>query len=339
METAWFVIWGVLWGVYFMLDGYDLGIGSLYPFIGKNDKERHALHEAIGPFWDGNEVWLITAGGVTFAAFPGAYALMFSTLYTPLMLILFALILRGAGLAFRIEAEGRLGRLGSDILFFTGSLVPAILFGVAFANLFAGIPITADKRFDGNLLSLLTPYGLLGGILFLLFFLQHGATWIAIKNEGDLEKRGQRVSRALWIPLVLVAVLFLLATARYTPLYENYLKAPALFILPGLAVAGLLLQGLFLKQHKWWHTWGGGCAFIFFATLFGVVGMYPNMVPSNLPGGYTANLANSASSPLTLKIMFGVVLVVIPLVIAYQAWAVYLFRHKTEGEEASEGFY
>ena len=194
LETIWFLLWGVLWAVYFMLDGFDLGLGTLAPFLARTDADKRVVYNSMGPFWDGNEVWLITAGGVTFAAFPTTYAVMFSALYTPLLLLLFALILRAVALEFRSKVEDEGWRKLWDVCHFVGSFVPALLLGVAFANIFKGIPIDAEGDFHGNLLTLLNPYGLLGGVLFVLLFLVHGALWLAIKAEAPLEERAGKTA-------------------------------------------------------------------------------------------------------------------------------------------------
>jgi len=196
IETIWFAIWGIAWAVYFMLDGFDLGIGMLLPFLGKSESDKRVLINSMGPFWDGNEVWLITAGGVTFAAFPRTYAVMFSGLYTPLMLLLFALILRGVAFEFRGKILSETWVKVWDTCLVVGSFVPALLLGVAFANIFAGIPIDREGIFQGNLLTLLNPYGLAGGVLFVLLFVVHGALWLATKLRDKLGKRIKGV--AVW---------------------------------------------------------------------------------------------------------------------------------------------
>ena len=168
LQSTWFFLWGLLWALYFMTDGFDLGIGALYPILGKTDEDKKTMINAIGPLWDGNEVWLLTAGGVTFAAFPLVYAVMFSSLYTALMLILFALIIRGVSFEFRNKVNHPIWIKVWDTCIFIGSIAPAILFGVAFANIFKGIPIDDQGLYQGNLFTLLNPYGLLGGGLFLL---------------------------------------------------------------------------------------------------------------------------------------------------------------------------
>jgi cytochrome d ubiquinol oxidase subunit II len=340
LETIWFVLWGVLWAVYFMLDGFDLGLGALAPFLARSDTDKRVVYNSMGPFWDGNEVWLITAGGVTFAAFPTAYAVMFSALYTPLLLLLFALIIRAVALEFRSKLDSEGWRKLWDVCHFLGSFVPALLLGVAFANIFRGIAIDAEGEFHGNLLTLLNPYGLLGGILFVLLFLVHGALWLAIKAEGNLEARAGRTAAGLWWIELAVAVVFLVATWFATNLYKNYLTYPALLILPLVTVVALLAIRAFIAKNAWWKAWLASCLTIVGATLFGVVGLYPNLLPSSLDPADSLTIFNAASSPLTLKIMLGVALTFVPIVIIYQIWSYYVFRGKvTEEDLASEEAY
>jgi cytochrome d ubiquinol oxidase subunit II len=335
METIWFIIWGTLWGVYFMLDGFDFGAGILMPFIAKNEQDRKKIFNAIGPFWDGNEVWLITAGGVTFAAFPGTYATMFSALYSVLMLILFALIIRGAGLAMREESEdNQSARNFWDGLFTRGSFAAALLWGVAFANLFKGIPIDAEGVYHGTIITLLNPYGLLGGLLFLTYFLMHGSIWLSIKTDGDLHDKAAGLAGKLWIALAILSVIFLISTVFATELYTNYLNNPVLFILPLLVVLGLVFSGLFIKARDWKKAWLASSVYIFFATMFGVVGMYPALLISSIDSEYSRTIHNSASSPLTLRIMLIVVLICIPAVIIYQMWAYRIFKGKVGGDHS-----
>ena len=340
LETIWFALWGVLWAVYFMLDGFDLGAGALLPFLAKNEEEKRYVYHSMGPFWDGNEVWLITAGGVTFAAFPTAYAVMFSSLYSALMLILFCLIIRGVSLEYRSKVESHGWREGWDWLLFISSALPALLFGVAFANIFQGIPIDAQGVYRGTLFTLLNPYGLLGGLLFLCLFLYHGALWLGIKTGGELEQRARRYAKVLWVPLLILAVAFLVATWFATNLYQNYLTYPVLWILPALAVAGLLATRLFLQQGAAWKSWFASSAVVVGATLFGVVGLYPNLLPSSIDPAASLTITNASSSPLTLKIMLGVALVMVPVVIAYQVWVYHIFRHEVTPEDLAyeEGY-
>jgi cytochrome bd ubiquinol oxidase subunit II len=333
LETIWFLLWGILWAVYFMLDGFDLGLGTLAPFIASNENEKRVIYNSMGPFWDANEVWLITAGGVTFAAFPTTYAVMFSALYTPLLLLLFALILRAVALEFRSKVDDQGWKKLWDVCLFVGSFVPSLLLGVAFANIFKGIPVDGEGVFHGNLLTLLNPYGLLGGILFTLLFLVHGALWLAIKSEGTLEKKAAKAASGIWIILLVVAVAFLVATWFATSLYVNYLNSPALMVIPLVTVLALLGTRLFIAKMAYWKAWFSSSLTIVGATLFGVVGLYPNLFPSSLDPAYSLTIFNSSSSPLTLKIMLGVALSFVPIVIAYQVWSYYVFRDKVTKED------
>jgi len=336
-ETIWFVIWGVAWAVYFMLDGFDLGIGTLFPFLAKSETDKRILVNAMGPFWDGNEVWLITAGGVTFAAFPRTYAVMFSALYTPLMLLLFALILRGVAFEFRGKVDSAAWRRTWDACLVLGSFLPALLLGVAFTNIFAGIPIDQAGIFHGNLFTLLNPYGLLGGVLFVLIFAMHGALWLATRTEGELQKRVENLIRTLWPVLAVVAVAFLGTTWFSTHLWQNLLAKPFLLVLPLLAVAGLFATRIFVAKKAWWMAWFASSALILGAVLFGVAGLFPNLLPSNLDPAASLTAFNSASSPLTLKIMLGVVLCFLPVVIGYQFWVLKTFRGVLNAKSIEDG--
>ena len=325
LETIWFALWGILWAVYFVLDGFDLGIGTLAPFVAKNESEKRSIYNSMGPYWNGNEVWLITAGGVTFAAFPKTYAVMFSSLYSALLLILFCLIVRGVAMEFRSKFSSGGWKALWDALLWVGSFGPALLFGVAFANLFRGILIDKAGIYQGTLFSLLNPYGLLGGILFTLIFTVHGALWLAIKSEGDLSKRAGKLAGNLWFVLAVVAVAFLAATFFSTHLYDNYIKAPVMFVMPLAAVVALIGVQLFARKSQWLKAWFSSAVFIVMVTLFGVGGMYPGMLISSIDPAFSLTAFNSSSSPMTLKIMLGVALVFVPIVIAYQTWVYRLF--------------
>lgn len=333
LNNIWFILWGVLWAVYFMLDGFDLGTCGLMPFVAKDDRERRVVLNSVGPYWDGNEVWLITAGGVTFAAFPRAYAVMFSSLYSALLLVLFALILRGVSLEFRGQLESPGWKRMCDTILAVVSIAAAVLFGVAFANIFQGIPIDAGGVYHGSLLTLLNPYGLLGGVLFLLLFLVHGALWLTVKAEGPVAERAARAATKLWPALVACAIVFLGATYFATGLWGNYLKAPLLLVIPLLAVAGLLLTRFYIAKRAWLKSWFSSALTIVSATLFGVAGLYPNLLPSNLDQAASLTIYNSSSSPLTLKIMLGVALVFVPVVIVYQVLVYRFFGYKVTDEE------
>jgi|APSaa5957512622_1039677.scaffolds.fasta_scaffold68044_1 cytochrome bd ubiquinol oxidase subunit II len=333
LQTIWFFLWGLLWAVFFITDGFDFGVGTLYPFLGKTDQDKRLMINSIGPLWDGNEVWLVTAGGVTFAAFPQVYATMFSALYTPLMLILFSLIFRGVAFEFRGKIDNPGWKKIWDTAIFLGSFLPALLFGVAFANIFQGIPFDGEGIYHGNTLKLLNPYGLLGGVLFVLLFLQHGANWLVIKTTGELQERAVSVSKIIWLILVPVAVIFLLASYFATDLYANYFEMPAFFIVILVTVIALLSMRSFIAKQKVWKAWFASALTIVGATFFGVIGLFPALFPSSIDNAFSLTAFNASSSPLTLKIMLGVVIVFIPLVLIYQTVAFNMFKNPVTEED------
>jgi cytochrome bd ubiquinol oxidase subunit II len=331
LHITWFVLWGVLWAVYFMLDGFVLGAGMLHRVLGKNDEDRRVIINSFGPVWDGNEVWLVTAGGATFAAFPTTYALMFSYLYTPLLLLLFGLIVRGVSFEFRGKEEGALWRGCWDWAIVFSSFVPALLFGVAFGNIFAGLPMDRDG-YHGSLAYLLNPYGITSGLLFVLLFLEHGALYIAVKSAGALSQSAEALARVLWIPLLLVAVGFLGLTNFATKLYDNYLAAPVFCIVPVIAVVALLAIRVFLAKKAPLAAFTASCVTILGVVFTGVIGLFPNLIPSNLDPLYHLSIYNSSSSEYTLGIMTVVAFIFVPIVILYKIWAYRVFRGKVTAE-------
>jgi len=333
LAIIWFGIWGVIWAVYFVLDGYTLGTGMLFPFLAKTDQEQKQLQETIGPFWGGNEVWLITAGGATFAAFPEAYALMFSYLYSPLFLILFALFFRAIGLEFMYKHSSMKWRSFWKWAFFAGSTAIALLFGVAFANLFYGLLIDA-KGYQGNLLTLLHPYGLLGGITFISLFLLSGSLWIDAKTSGTVNEKAHRLSRVMWFVTTAVVAIFLVATGNRTPLFDNFAQYPLLWIVPGLALAVILVIPLLTRRSSSAWAFGAICTAIFLFIATGFIGMFPNMLPSKLDAAYSLTLFEAKGSLLNLKIMFFVAIFIVPVVIFYQSWMYRIFREKITPEDA-----
>lgn len=324
LETIWFALWALLWGIYLALDGFDLGVGILMPFLAHNDNERRVFYNSVGPFWDGNEVWLITAGGVTFAAFPTAYAVMFSALYAPLLILLFALILRAVALEFRGKLPNPLWRKKWDRMLFLSSLVPALILGVFFTNLFIGIPIDQDGVYHGNLLMLLNPYALMGGIFFLSLFCLHGALWVAFKSVGMVHARTVALAKKLWVLTLLLAVIYLGMTALNTDFFHKpHAYAPLV-----IAVIGLLCVRFFLGADRLVEAFLSNVVMILGTTFFGFIGIFPNLLQSNLSPEFSLNIYNAASSPLTLKIMLGITICVVPVVLIYQWWVYRLFSHK-----------
>ncbi|WP_017755873.1 cytochrome d ubiquinol oxidase subunit II [Calidifontibacillus oryziterrae] len=333
LAIIWFGLWGLLWAVYFVLDGYALGTGMLFPFLTKNKLERNQLQEAIGPFWGGNEVWLITAGGATFAAFPLTYANMFSFLYTPLMLILFALFFRAAGLEFMHKDDSEKWQTMWKWAFFVASGLIALLFGVAFANLFDGLLI-GEGGYEGTLLSLLHPYGLLGGILFVVMFLLSGSLWVQLKTIGEVAERAMKLTKSFAMITAAVVAIFLVATANRTPIFENYTAIPVLWIVPALAMVASLGVIWFVLKERIGLAFTAVCVTIFSLMATGFIGMFPNMLPSKIDPAFSTNLFDAAGSQLNLTIMLIVALICVPIVIGYQLWSYRVFKEKILKETA-----
>lgn len=332
LAVIWFGLWAVLWILYFILDGYTLGTGMLFSFISKDRKERSQLQEAIGPFWGGNEVWLITAGGATFAAFPTTYANMFSYLYTPLMLILFALFFRAAGLEFMHKDDSPRWQNGWRWAFSISSYVIALLFGVAFANLYYGLKVGADG-YEGTLFSLLHPYGVLGGLLFISLFLLSGSLWIQIKTSGVVARRAARLATPFWYTTSALFAIFLVASVNRTTLFDNYVAMPMLFILPVLSLMAILSVRWMMSTNRILAAW----LLVAISTLgllaTGFVGMFPNMLPARDPQ-YSLTLFEAMGSRLNLSIMLVVAIIFVPVILAYQLWAYKLFKSKIHKENA-----
>lgn len=337
-QITWFVLWSVLWAVYFMLDGFVLGTGFLSTFIAKSDTEKRILINAVGPVWDGNEVWLLTAGGATFAAFPTTYALMFSNLYSALILLLFALIVRGVSFEFRGKLESAAWKGMWDKAILVSSFLPALLFGVAFGNIFKGIPMRNDFTslqfsYEGSLIGLLNPYGLITGVLFVLLFAVHGSLYISLKTVGDLSNRATAMANKLWPALLAVAVVFLGYTWPATRLYDNYMNVPVLLVVPVIAVVSLLMVKVFAGKGEIGKAFIASCLTILFVVFTGVAGLFPNLIPSNIDPASSLTIFNSSSSLLTLKIMTVVAAICVPTVICYKIWVYRIFRARIREED------
>ncbi|NUW44218.1 cytochrome d ubiquinol oxidase subunit II [Nonomuraea rhodomycinica] len=318
LTTVWFTLIAVLWTGYFVLEGFDFGVGVLLPFLARGEADRRAAVGTIGPVWDGNEVWLLVAGGATFAAFPEWYATLFSGFYLPLFLILLALIARGVALEYRSKSDGT---RGWDRAFFWGSLVPALLWGVAFANIVRGVPLDARHEFTGTLLTLLNPVALLGGAATLLLFTLHGAVFLALRTTGELRGRAVRAARVL-APAALVVVAAFLLVIRSGPLS---------WAAVAVAVAGLLgtVAATAAGRDGWAFAASAAGIAAFTATLF--TSLWPDVMPALDPAN-SLTVANAASSPYTLTVMTWVAAVCTPVVLAYQAWTYWVFRRRLTGE-------
>jgi cytochrome bd ubiquinol oxidase subunit II len=328
LNTIWFILIAVLYIGFFVLEGFDFGVGILLPILGKNDTERRVIVNTIGPFWDGNEVWLLTAGGATFAAFPHWYATMFSGFYLPFFLLLLALIIRGVAFEFRSKDQGQRWRAGWDTAIFIGSLVPAFLLGVAFSNLARGVPIDQNMLYAGGFFNLLNPYALLGGLSAVIAFMLHGAIFLSLKTTGELYEKSHRMASRLWLPTVLVLIVFVVFTYFQTDILTKLGVNPG--PVPVLAAVAVLAAAWFLKQKR------DGWAFAMTATgiaasitsLFLI--LYPRVMISSLNPDWSLTIYNASSSPYTLQVMTIVAVIFIPVVLAYQAWSYWVFRKRIE---------
>lgn len=332
LQILWFVLIAVLWIGFFFLEGFDFGVGMLLPFLGKKDEERRAIINAIGPTWDGNEVWLLTAGGATFAAFPHWYATMFSGFYLALFLLLVGLILRGISFEYRSKDAAPAWRSRFDWMIAIGSFLSALLLGAAFANLARGVPIDQNMMFTGNLFTLLNPYGLLGGVTTVAIFLLHGANFLGLKLEGELRERVNVFAKKLWIAAS--ALYVLLGVFTYIAGFWNrgYVNPG---IIPIAALATLLVAGYFINQKR------EGWAFIMVAlnivltqvTFFSMT--FPNVMLSTLNPAWSLTIYNASSSQYTLTVMSIVALIFVPIVLAYQGWTYYMFRKRVSTDKKS----
>ncbi len=347
LQILWFVLWGVLWGVYFMLDGFDFGAVMLRNFLSRDEMDRRVALTSIGPVWDGNEVWLITAGGATFAAFPATYASMFSFLYLPMLLILFSLIVRGVAVEYRGKHDAPRWRSFWDWAMTIASLTGSFLFGLAFGNIFRGLDFDASG-YHGTFGGLWNGYGILTGVLFVLVFLQHGALWLAVKSEGELTARAQRLAGRLWWVLLAVAAIFLVASAFASTLIGNYLAHPVLFAVPLLAVIALVVERLLIvtsdehRRHpRLLGAFFASCATILLVVATGLVGLYPNLIPSSVVPAASLTIFNSSSGAYTLRVMTVVACIFVPIVIVYQLLVYRFFRGRVTRDEVagkSEGY-
>ncbi len=324
LEIFWFLIIGVLWVGYFVLEGFDFGVGMLLPVVGRDDVDRRVMINTIGPVWDGNEVWLLVAGGATFAAFPNWYATLFSGFYLPLFLILAALIFRGVAFEYRSKREAPKWHLAWDNAIFWGSLVPSLLWGVAFANILRGTPIGPNSTYLGSFFNLLNPYALLGGITTLLLFALHGSIFLTLKTTDEIHERAHRTAKLL-APAATLALLGFLAwtyvNARHA---HNTGIVPPFVPILGIAAVGVVGWLLREKLEGWAFVANAVGIVCLVATLF--LNLYPRVMVSSISPAYSLTIGNSASAPYTLKVMTIVALIFTPLVLVYQGWSYWVFR-------------
>ena len=330
-QTTWFLLIAVLWVGYFILEGFDFGVGMLLPFVSKNEADRRAVLTTLGPVWDGNEVWLLVAGGATFAAFPEWYATLFSGFYLPLFLILVSLIVRGVAFEYRSKYGKAQWRQRWDIAILISSAIPALLWGVAFANIVRGVPI---KELDGNLeyvggfFNLLNPYALLGGVVTLSVFLTHGAIFLSLKTAGSIRERARGFAVKIGLVAAVAAVSFLLWTNLMLPAID-----PVVAILSTVValawVAGLVAS--FKVREGWAFIFSALAIATFVSNLF--FALYPRVMPSSLGAQFDLTITNASSTEYTLKVMTVVAVIMTPLVLIYQGWTYWVFRKRVSASQ------
>ena len=326
LNTVWFILVTILFIGFFFLEGFDYGVGILLPFVAKKDEERRAVINTIGPVWDGNEVWMITAGGAMFASFPHVYATLFSGFYLALVLMLAALILRGVAFEFRSQRDDVKWRNTWDWVIFGGSLVPALLWGVAVGNLIRGFAIDANMNYWGGLFPLLNLYSILGGLVFVTLFTTHGANFLSLKTEGTIKTKAEAFGFKAWIAATVLTVAFVVwsffATDMLTKSGVNGL-IPAI-----LAALALLATGYFMYVKKYGTAFIMSSLTVVFATVMVFMGLFPRILISSINPEFSLDIWNAAATPYTLKVMTIVAVIFVPIVLAYQIWTYWVFRKR-----------
>lgn len=326
LQTLWFGLIAVLWMGYFFLEGFDFGVGTLLPFLGRDDADRRVIINTIGPVWDGNEVWLLVAGGATFAAFPVWYATLFSGFYLALFLILVALIFRAVAFEWRGKRDSRRWRMWWDRALFLGSALPALLWGVAFANFINGVPIDSNQEFTGSLLDLLGPYALLGGIMTLSLFVLHGALFLTLKAGGEVGDRARLASSRVW--WVAAFAVFAFLTWSYINAVVRNDRGIVPDAVPLAALAAIVAVGWLRRERLDLAAFfvNGLAIVLVTATIF--LNLYPRVLVSSTDPANSLTIFNTSSSHYTLVVMTIVALVFTPIVLVYQAWTYWVFRKR-----------
>jgi|HubBroStandDraft_6_1064221.scaffolds.fasta_scaffold227182_2 cytochrome d ubiquinol oxidase subunit II len=334
MPTLWFCLVAVMLAVYVILDGFDIGAGMIHLFVAKNDTERRAVLASIGPVWDGNEVWLLAAGGTLYFAFPGLYASSFSGFYLALMIVLWLLILRGISIEFRSHVSSELWHTFWDVMFAGASVLLAIFYGTALGNVVRGVPIETDGYFFLALWTNFQPgadagiidwYTVLIGVTALVALTIHGALWVALKTEGDLRKRCQAVGRRFWFVMLPMVLLISVTSFRVQPLLlRSFEDHPWGMIFPAMSATGLLGVLLFLKRQREQAAFFSSCAFILGLLCSAAMGLYPNLLPSNTDAGRSLTVASVSAASYGLRIGLLWFVPAFTLALAYTA---FVYRH------------
>ncbi|MFE0414326.1 cytochrome d ubiquinol oxidase subunit II [Streptomyces tendae] len=321
LHDVWFVLIAVLWTGYFFLEGFDFGVGVLTKLLARNRAEKRVLINTIGPVWDGNEVWLLTAGGATFAAFPEWYATLFSGFYLPLLVILVCLIVRGVAFEYRVKRPEEKWQRNWETAIFWTSLIPAFLWGVAFGNIVHGVEIDRDLEYVGSVWDLLNPYALLGGLVTLTLFTFHGTVFTALKTVGEIRER----ARTLALRVGLVAAVLALAFLVWTQADNGDAKSLVALVVAVAALVAALMANQ-AGREGWSFALSGVTIVAAVAMLF--LTLFPNVMPSTLNADWSLTVTNASSSAYTLKIMTWLAVIATPVVLLYQGWTYWVFRKR-----------
>ncbi|WP_193596942.1 cytochrome d ubiquinol oxidase subunit II [Microbacterium sp. YJN-G] len=327
LAFLWFWLIAFFFIGYFVLDGFDFGVGMTLPFLGKDDVSRRQVINTIGPIWDLNETWLIVAGACLFASFPEWYASLFSGFYLPLLIILLALILRGVSFEYRHQRPDAAWKARFDRMIVVGSAVPALLWGVAFGNIVQGVPLDERHVYVGNLFTLLNPYALLVGVTTLLLFFLHGIYFVALKTDGQVQADARRLARRAALPTILAAA----GTVVWTIALAAGREAPVLWLVVGAgagAAVFLIASVLLSLRHRDGAAFFAGVLTVLLAVLALFAALFPYVLPSTIADANSLTIENASSTPYTLQIMSWTALVALPLVLAYQAWTYWVFRKR-----------
>ena len=331
LQTVWFLLIAVLWIGYFILEGFDFGVGMLLKQVSSNEADRRAVLTTLGPLWDGNEVWLLVAGGATFAAFPEWYATLFSGFYLPLFLILVGLIVRGVALEYRSKYGKAQWRQRWDIAIVISSAIPALLWGVAFSNIVKGVPIekvNGHLEYTGGFFNLLNPYALLGGVVTLTVFLTHGAIFLSLKTAGEIRAKSRALATRYGLVAAVAAVAYLIWTIALLP--EK--KTIVLILSALVAIFWLAALGMNLKGREGWAFIFSSLAIVSFVSdLFNA--LYPRVMPSSVSKAFDLTITNASSTDYTLKTMTVVALIMTPIVLIYQGWTYWVFRKRVSADQ------
>ena len=334
LNEFWFILITILFVGFFVLEGFDFGVGIVSRFLGKTDQEKRVYINTIGPFWDANEVWLITAGGAMFAAFPHWYATMFSGFYIPLVFMLLALILRGVSFEFRGKVENQKWKNTWDWTLFIGSLLPPILWGVVLANFMTGMPINQEKEMVGGFLQFLHPFALLGGIMFLMLTITHGLQFVTIRTTGELQERARSLGRKVTPVTIILFLAFIVVGYIISDVFTYH--GQTFMVIPILAWISLLFANLYNTQKLDLNAFALTSVTIILLTVSIFIGMFPRVMISSISDAYSLTVYNAASGAYTLKVMTYFSLTLLPFVLGYTAWSYYIFRKRIKKNDELE---